>query len=81
MATPAPATSTPQTLLQRIELCIELAENRTYAGCDDLSPEWIRDTKISTFIASLSGVLQRDDMAIANRIFALLALPKKEASQ
>ena len=66
------ATSTHPTVLQRIEQCVDVAEHK---------PPNDRVQRIETFIAALSGVLQRDDMALSNRVFALLTAPKKEASQ
>lgn len=60
------------TLLGRIEQCIDVA---THKHPQD------RAMCAETFIAALSGVLQRDDMALSNRVFALLAMPKNEAGQ
>ena len=72
MATPVTATITLPTILQRIEQCVEVATHKhpqDRALCSE------------TFIAALSGVLQRDDMALSNRVFALLSMQKKEARQ
>lgn len=63
--------STP-TILDRIEQCVDVAKHKhpqDRAQCAE------------TFIAALSGVLQRDDMALSNRVFAILSTPKKEAAQ
>lgn len=62
--------TTPPTVFQRIEQCIDVATSKhpqDRAKCAE------------TFIAALSGVLQRDDMALSNRVFALLSTPKNEA--
>ena len=59
------------TILQRIDQCIDVA---TRKHPDD------REGCAETFIAALSGVLQRDDMAPSNRVFAILRTPKKEAA-
>lgn len=72
MANPAPTTTTSPTILQRIEQCIDVA---THKHPQD------RALCAETFIAALSGVLQRDDMTLSNRVFALLSLQKKEGSQ
>ena len=72
MATTALATSTPPTVLQRIEQCVDVAKSKHPDN---------RAQRIETFIAALSGVLQRDDMALSNHVFALLVAPKKEAAQ
>lgn len=63
---------TPPTVLNRIEQCVAVATHKHPSD---------RSQRIETFIAALSGVLQRDDMALSNRVFALLTAPKKEASQ
>lgn len=58
------------TILDRIEQCVDVAKHKhpqDRAQCAE------------TFIAALSGVLQRDDMALSNCVFALLTIPKKEA--
>lgn len=60
------------TVLQRIEQCIDVAPHKHPLD---------RAMCAETFIAALSGVLQRDDMALSNRVFALLTIPKKEAVQ
>ena len=60
------------TILQRIDQCIEVATHKHPAD---------REGCAETFIAALSGVLQRDDMALSNRVFAILRTPKKEAAQ
>lgn len=72
MATPLTATITHPTILQRIEQCIEVA---THKHPQD------RALCAETFIAALSGVLQRDDMTLSNRVFSMLSLPKKEVRQ
>lgn len=73
------------TLLQGIALCADIAERKRpedfklHNGETDL----IRALRIETFVAALSGVLQREDMdmALSNRVFALLATPKKRVPQ
>ena len=60
------------TLLGRIEQCIDVATHKHPLD---------RAMCAETFIAALSGVLQRDDMALSNRVFAILSMPKKEAAQ
>lgn len=72
MAIAAPASTTPPTIQQRIEQCIDVAKNKHPLD---------RAMCAETFIAALSGVLQRDDMALSNRVFALLTIPKKEVVQ
>lgn len=73
------------TLIQGIELCLDIAERKRPEDFqlhgDDTDRQ--RALRIETFIAALSGVLQREDMnmALSNRVFALLATPKKEAVQ
>ena len=66
------STTTPPTVLSRIEQCVDVASHKHPLD---------RAMCAETFIAALSGVLQRDDMALSNRVFALLTIPKKEASQ
>lgn len=61
---------TPTTFLSRIKQCIDVATHKH---------PFDRAMCAETFIAALSGVLQRDDMALSNRVFALLTIPKKEA--
>jgi len=63
---------TPLTVLQSIQQCIDVATSRHPQD---------RVLCTETFIAALSGALQRDDMALANRVFSLLLTPKKEARQ
>ena len=70
MATPITATITLPTILQRIEQCIEVARHKHPQD---------RALCAETFIAALSGVLQRDDMVLSNRVFALLTDQKKRA--
>ena len=62
----------PLTVLESIQQCIDVATSRHPQD---------RVLCTETFIAALSGVLQRDDMALSNRVFSLLTIPKKEASQ
>lgn len=71
MANSATATGTPPTVFQRIEQCIDVALHK---HPDD------RRQCAETFIAALSGVLQRDDMALSNRVFAILRTPVKEVT-
>lgn len=60
----------PLTVLESIQQCIDVATSRHPQD---------RVLCTETFIAALSGALQRDDMALANRVFALLLTPKKKA--
>lgn len=60
------------TILERIEQCVDVAKHKHPQD---------RTRRAETFIAALSGVLQRDDMALSNRVFAILSTPKKEAAQ
>lgn len=59
----------PLTVLESIQQCIDVATGRHPQD---------RVLCTETFIAALSGALQRDDMTLANRVFALLLTPKKE---
>ena len=62
----------PLTVLESIQQCIDVATSRHPRD---------RVLCTETFIAALSGALQRDDLALANRVFSLLLTPKKEARQ
>lgn len=62
----------PLTVLESIQQCIDVATSRHPQD---------RVLCTETFIAALSGALQRDNMTLANRVFSLLLTPKKEASQ
>lgn len=62
----------PLTVFESIQQCIDVATKRHPQD---------RVLCTETFIAALSGALQRDDMELANRVFSLLLTPKKEVSQ
>lgn len=62
----------PLTVLDSIQQCIDVATSRHPQD---------RVLCTETFIAALSGALQRHDMALANRVFSILLTPKKEARQ
>lgn len=66
------STTTPPTVLSRIEQCLDVATHKHPLD---------RAMCAETFIAALSGVLQRDDIALSNRVFALLTIPKREVAK